>query len=163
MLFAFARDGGPPGSRWLKQVSERHRTPAVAVWVCVATAFVLALSSGAYDIITSISVIGFYASYGIPIVVALRARRRGWLERGPWQLGRWSTLVNSVAVVWIIFITVVQVLPPHLELGLWFAAALLLLLIYDLGWARRHFAGPPALKTLRRTATSVPTAAGETT
>jgi amino acid transporter len=162
MLFAFARDGGPPGSRWLKQVSERHRTPAVAVWVCVATAFLLALSSGAYDVITSISVIGFYASYGLPIVVALRARRRGWLERGPWQLGRWSTPINSVAVIWIAFITVVQLLPPHLELGLWFAAALALLLIYDLAWARRRFAGPPALKTWRQTATSGPTAARET-
>jgi amino acid transporter len=163
MLFAFARDGGAPGSRWLMRVSARHRTPAVAIWVCVAIAFVLALSSGAYDVMTSISVIGFYASYGIPIVVALRARRRGGLERGPWQLGRWSTLVNSLAVIWIIFITVVQVLPPHLSVGYAFAVALALLLVYDLAWARRHFAGPPALKTWRRTATPVPSVAGETT
>jgi amino acid transporter len=161
MLFAFARDGGPPGSRWLKEVSERHRTPAVAVWACVAIAFVLALSSGAYDIITSISVIGFYASYGIPIAVALRARRRGWRERGPWQLGRWSPLINTVAVVWIVFITILQVLPPRLSLGMWFGLALVLLLVYDLAWARRRFAGPPALKSWRQTATSVPTAAVE--
>jgi amino acid transporter len=162
MLFAFARDGGPPAAKWLARVSERHRTPAVAIWACVATAFLLAMSSGAYDVITSISVIGFYASYGIPIVVALRARRRGGLERGPWQLGSWSTLVNALAVIWIVFITVVQVLPPHLDVGLEFALALALLLVYDLAWARRHFAGPPALKTWRRTATPEPTAAGET-
>src|SRR5439155_6466125 len=87
MLFAFARDGGAPGSKWLARVSARWRTPVVAIWVCVATAFALAIWSRAYNVIVSISTIGFYVSYGIPIVLALRARRGGWLERGPWHSG----------------------------------------------------------------------------
>ncbi len=153
MLFAFARDGGTPGSAWLKRVSERHRTPAVAVWTCVATAFLLALWSGAYNVIVSVSTIGFYVSYGIPIVAALRARRQGRLERGPWHVGRWSTIVNTLAVGWILFISALFVLPPNLKTGYTFLGALILLAIYDRAWARRHFDGPPALKSWPRTGT----------
>jgi amino acid transporter len=152
MLFAFARDGGAPGSTALARVSERHRTPAVAIWVCVATAFVLAVWSRAYHVIVSISTIGFYVSYGLPIVLAIRARRRGFIERGPWHVGRWSTVVNVAAVGWVAFITVLFVLPPNQLTGYTFAGALALLGIYYLAWARTHFAGPPALKRLRETA-----------
>src|SRR5262249_25925539 len=77
MLSAFARDGGPPGSAWLKQVSPRFSTPAWAVWSCVATAFLLAIWSDAYSVIVSISTIGLYAAYGLPIWLAWRARRQG--------------------------------------------------------------------------------------
>ncbi|HEX4459176.1 MAG TPA: amino acid permease, partial [Polyangia bacterium] len=153
MLFAFARDGGTPASAWLKRVSARHRTPAVAVWTCVATAFLLAIWSGAYNVIVSISTIGLYVSFGIPIVAALRARRQGRLERGPWHVGRWSTIVNAIAVAWIGFITALFVLPPNLKTGYTFAGALILLAIYERAWARRHFAGPPALKSVSRTGT----------
>lgn len=149
MLFAFARDGGAPLSPWLSRVSERHRTPAVAIWVCVATAFALAIWSGAYHVIVSISTIGFYVSYGLPIALALWARRRGGLERGPWHIGRWSPTVNAIAVAWIVFITVLFVLPPNQLTGYTFAGALVLLAIYYFAWARAHFAGPPALKRLR--------------
>jgi amino acid transporter len=149
MLFAFARDGGAPGSRWLARVSTRHRTPAYAVWTCIGIAFVLALWSRAYSVIVSISTIGFYVSYGIPIALALVVRRRGSLERGPWHLGRWSHAANLVAVTWIAFICILFVLPPNLLTLYTFAATLVLLLGYDLLWARRKFVGPPALKRLR--------------
>jgi amino acid transporter len=147
MLFAFARDGGAPASAQLGRVSARYRTPATAVWICVATAFLLALWSSAYNVIVSISTIGFYASYGLPIVLAIGARRRGRLEHGPWQLGRWAATINYVAVGWIAFITVLFVLPPNLQTGYAFAGALALLGIYYVAWARRHFAGPLALKS----------------
>jgi amino acid transporter len=152
MLFAFARDGGAPASPALARISPRYRTPAVAIWVCVATAFALAIWSGTYNVIVSISTIGFYASYGIPIGLALWARRGGWLERGPWHIGRWSTVMNVIAVAWIAFITVLFILPPNLLTGYTFAGALVLLGIYYFAWARRHFEGPAALKRLREAA-----------
>jgi amino acid transporter len=152
MLFAFARDGGPPLSPWLARVSARHRTPAVAIWACVATAFALAIWSRAYHVIVSISTIGFYVSYGLPIVLALRARRQGRLERGPWHVGRWAPTVNVVAIVWILFISVLFMLPPNQLTGYTFAGAMALLAIYYFAWARAHFVGPPALKRLREAA-----------
>jgi amino acid transporter len=147
MLFAFARDGGAPGSRWLARVSPRHRTPAVAVWTCIVTAFALAIWSRGEEVIVSISTIGFYASYGLPIVLALRARKQKRLERGPWHIGRWSGTVNTIAVAWIVIITIIFMLPPNQLTGYTFAGVLVLLAIYDGAWARRHFRGPAALKS----------------
>jgi amino acid transporter len=143
MLFAFARDGGAPFSPVLAAVSDRFRTPAAAVWACVAAAFLLALWGRAYSVIVSISTIALYAAYGLPIVCALRARRRGAVERGPWKLGRWSNLVNLVAVAWIAFITVLFMLPPNERTGLTFAALLVGLVALWWGWARARYRGIP--------------------
>jgi len=89
MLFAFARDGGLPGGKFLAHVSPRFRTPDRAVWVSALTALGIALWSGAYSVMTSIAVLALYVSYGLPILAAVRARRRGRLgSPGPWSLGR---------------------------------------------------------------------------
>src|SRR5678815_1089654 len=117
MLFAFARDGGPPGSRLLKQVSPRFATPAWAVWTCVVIAFLLAIWSQAYSVIVSISTLGLYAAYGLPILLVVRARGQGRHVNGPWNLGRWSHWINLAALIWIVFITVLFVLPPNLLAG----------------------------------------------
>jgi amino acid transporter len=146
MLFAFARDGGPPGSRLLKRVSPRFATPAWAVWTCVAIAFVLAIWSDAYSVIVSISTIGLYAAYGLPIYLGWRARRQGHYVTGPWNLGRWAALVNVVALVWIAFITVLFVLPPNVRAGTTFAGLLAFLVLYYVAWAHSRFTGPPGIK-----------------
>jgi amino acid transporter len=146
MLFAFARDGGPPGARYLRQVSRRHSTPAAAVWTCVVIAFLLAIWSDAYSVIVSISTIGLYAAYGLPIWLAWRARQAGRCARGPWTLGRWSSLVNVAALAWVVIISVVFVLPPNVRAGTTFAGLLLLLAVYYFGWASSRFEGPPILK-----------------
>src|SRR5262249_51160510 len=70
MLFALARDGGVPGARRVAGVDPRHQTPHVAVWCCVAVAFLLAVWGRAYSVIVSISTIGLYGSYALPIIAA---------------------------------------------------------------------------------------------
>jgi amino acid transporter len=149
MLFAFARDGGSPFPQLFATVSNRHRTPHWAVWACVATAFALALWGRAYTVIVSISTIGLYAAYGLPIVLVLLARRRGRFEPGPWNLGGWSELVNLIAVVWVAVITVLFVLPPNERTGYTFLALLGLLVVGWFGSASRHFSGPARLKSAR--------------
>jgi len=143
MLYAFARDGGAPASRRLASVSARFGTPAWAVWASVVVAMLLAVWSGVYNVIVSISTIGLYVAYGIPIGLAWRARRAGVLKRGPWVLGRWSGLAQSVAVVWVAFVTVLFVLPPNVKTGVTFAGLIVVLLVLWFGWARRNFRGPP--------------------
>jgi len=147
MLFAFARDGGAPMSKPLARVSERHRTPAAAIWVCVTTAFMLAVWSRAYSVIVSISTIGLYAAYGIPIFLALRARRRGRMVVGPWNLGRWSTPINVGALIWVVLITVLFVLPPNERTGYTFAGLLVLLTTTWVVVAQDRFRGPPGLNS----------------
>jgi len=144
MLFAFARDGGLPFSRQLAAVSKRYRSPYVAVWVSAAAAFAVAIWAQAYSAMTALSTIALYASYGLPILVGLRARRSGrWTRFGPWHLGRWSTPVNVAALLWICTLTVLFVLPPNQVAGYTFAGALALVGAYWFLWKRARFRGPP--------------------
>jgi len=143
MLFAFARDGGLPGSVHLSKVSPRFRSPHVAVWVSVAAAFVVALWSGAYAAMVALSTLALYASYALPVLVGLLARRNGtWSHRGPWDLGRFSPLVNVVALGWCGVVMVLFVLPPNELAGYTFAGALALLTVYWLAFQRHTFVGP---------------------
>jgi amino acid transporter len=142
MLFAFARDDGLPMSKALASVS-RFRTPAVAVWVSVAMAFVVAVWAGAYSAVVALSTIALYASYALPILVGMRARSRGeWTERGPWHLGRWSTAINAVALAWTFVITVLFVLPPNELAGYAFFGCIAALTLYWVFYMRARFVGP---------------------
>ncbi len=146
MIFAFARDGGLPFSKVWASVSPAHRAPAAAIWLASGLALVVALYSRAYGVIVTLSTIGLYVSYVIPIALWLAARRRGALpELGPWNLGRWGAAVNAVAVAWTAFITVLFVAPPNELTGYTFAALLGgLALVYGAS-ARAWFRGPRLL------------------
>jgi amino acid transporter len=114
MWYAFARDDGMPGSRWLKRVSGKHQTPHVAILVTSVLSVFICLYAAAWFVVTSISTICLYLAYGIPILLKLRHGLAG----NPWSLGRWSKLVNVIAIAWIAIITIVFMLPPN-ELVLW--------------------------------------------
>lgn len=143
MLFAFARDGGLPASKRLASVSHRFKSPHVAVWVSVAMALVVALWADAYSAMTALSTIALYASYALPIGVGLLARRRGvWKQPGPWNLGKWSTLVNVIALLWCVVLTVLLVLPPNQLAGYTFGGTCVLLLVAWWAGVRKKFEGP---------------------
>lgn len=156
MIYAFSRDKGLPFSNLLSKVSKKFRTPAIAIWVSVFLAFLCGLADNVYAVVTSLSVIGLYASYGVPIFLKLRAQFKGvWMpeDSGPWSLGKWSTPVNLIAVAWIAFITVLFVIAPsdvaltanftlHYATGKAFAVVLVLLTIFYALRAKKHFAGP---------------------
>jgi amino acid transporter len=159
MIFAFARDRGMPLSHLWAHVSLRFRTPSYGVWLAAALAFLLpCLIYGLvstfpkhldftrlYPAVTGISTIGLYLSYGIPLLLKLRAIRRGvWTARanGPWSLGNWSVPVNVIALGWIAFITVLFVLPPNDLTGYIFDGALAALLVLYVACVRGKFRGP---------------------
>ncbi|MBJ6763886.1 amino acid permease [Myxococcaceae bacterium JPH2] len=143
MLFAFARDGGLPMSGPLASVSPRFRSPAVAVWVSVAMAFVVALWSEAYAAMVALSTLALYASYALPVWMGWRARRAGtWSHRGPWDLGRASSFVNGVALGWCGVVMVLFMLPPNQLAGYTFAGALAVLGLYWWRVQRHRFTGP---------------------
>jgi amino acid transporter len=146
MWYAFARDGGMPGSKWIRRVSGRYGTPVVSILVGSALAVLLSVYAAAFTVLTSISTITLYLAYGIPIFLNYRNRRRGRGEfttprTAPWNLGRYGVAINIVAMVWIVFISLVFSLPPN-ELVLWTMLGLLfLLVVYWQGHARRRFRG----------------------
>jgi hypothetical protein len=95
-----------------------------------------------HHVIVSISTIGLYASYGLPIWLAWRARRAGRCGTGPYTLGRWSSPVNITALPWVVLITVLFVLPANERTGYTFAGLLGVLGVTWFGWARVLFPGP---------------------
>ena len=113
MIYAFSRDGALPASRLWHRINPRTRTPTNAIWLAAAAAFILGLpylfNATAYAAVTSIAVIGLYIAYVSPTY--LRLRRGKDFEPGPWHLGRWSRPIGIIAVVWVVFITILFMLP----------------------------------------------------
>ncbi len=113
MIYAFSRDGAVPGSAIWHRVNKRTRTPTNAIWLAAAGALILGLpylwNGTAYAAVTSIAVIGLYIAYVLPTF--LRLRQGASFERGPWHLGRWSYVVGWIAVIWVVFITILFMLP----------------------------------------------------
>ena len=141
LVYAFSRDGGLPVSKLWRRVSAKHLTPAPAIWGCVVVAFLAAVYSGAYAVVTSISVIALYFSYVIPVYLSRRGGGTG-LGRGPWHLGRYSAGINIIAIMWVAFISIVlgsydgfkpakTILALIGILGLWYVVA-----------ERKRFLGP---------------------
>lgn len=142
MVYAFSRDGGLPGHALWAKVGA-YRTPANAIWGLFASAMLIALSVTAYSAVLSIATISLYISYGLPIAARLWARLRGnGGEVGPWNLGRFSTPVAAVSVVWIAVMTALFVLPPNDQAGRVMGGLLVVLLAIWFGWSRAHFSGP---------------------
>jgi amino acid permease (GABA permease) len=113
MIYAFSRDGALPASDFWHRVNHRTRTPTNAIWLAAAGALILGLpylwNPTAYAAVTSIAVIGLYIAYVTPTF--LRLRQGESFKRGPWHLGRWSRPIGIIAIIWVIFITILFMLP----------------------------------------------------
>jgi len=147
MWYAFARDDGMPGSRLIKQVSLKYRTPVWSIIITSVLAVLICLYASAFFVVTSISTITLYLAYMFPIYLNWRNKRRGQgefttRETAPWSMGRWGPLVNVIAIVWVLIISVIFSLPPN-ELVLWtmLGLSVLLALYWQLS-AKKSFAGP---------------------
>ena len=139
VIWAFARDDGLPASGLWKRVSHTHSTPVYAIWLCVIAAFLGAVYSKAYPVVTSISTIGLYISYVIPVFLHLRA---GKIERGPWHLGGYSKAINVVAVLWVIFLSVILSLADIINTGASILAVTIALALWYGLRERWRFKGP---------------------
>ncbi len=113
MIYAFARDGAIPGSRWWHRINKRTRTPTNSVWFAVIGALLLCLpylwSATAYSAVTSIATVGLYVAYVTPVF--LRVLNGNRFEKGPWNLGRWGRPIGIAATLWVVFIFVLFMLP----------------------------------------------------
>lgn len=117
MTFAFSRDGAVPGhSLWRKL--GKNKAPTWAVFFVVVFAFIVTVpayfpnSKGApvaFLAVTSISVIGLYIAYTIPVF--LRWRMGDKFETGPWTLGQKYRWINPIAFVWVAICVVIFCLP----------------------------------------------------
>jgi amino acid transporter len=144
MTYAFARDGGLPGSNWLTNVNPRNHSPRVAVWMAAVLAAVFTICVP-YSTIAAISTVILYISYVIPVAAGFIAYRRTWTQFGPWQLGAWYRPLALVAVFGCLFLLYIGVQPPY-DQAIWIVGgALVLLFVVWFGFERRRFKGPPQI------------------
>jgi amino acid transporter len=150
VIWAFSRDEGLPGSHVWRRVSRKHLTPAPAIWLCVVAAFMVAIYSGAYAVVTSISTIGLYLSYIIPVLLVVYVRARGGVfVAGPWHLGRFRGLINLIAILWVVFLSVILSLPDNMRTGKSILTVTLLLALWYGLYERRRFPGPAWSKIIK--------------
>jgi amino acid transporter len=152
MIFAFARDGGLPGSSYLRRVSPTYRTPNVAIWAAatLAVLFVWGASlvtiggSTAYSIVVSCTVIFLFFSFAIPITLGLLAYGKTWKKMGPWDLGGPLFKVAAVAsIISALVIFFIGVQPPN-DWALWITVGFVVLTaIVWIVFEQRRFQGPP--------------------
>jgi len=117
MMFAFSRDGVVPGHKYWSKVN-KNSVPANAVLVSALIGVLITLPAlwksprgipTAFYAIVSVSVIGLYLAFLIPIWLRWRARDK--FTPGKWSLGKRYKWMNIVAIVEIVIISVYFVLP----------------------------------------------------
>jgi amino acid transporter len=146
MMYAFARDGGLPLSRFISRVSARRQTPVTAIWTTAGLAVVSTLYAPVYSTLTAACVVFLYVSYVMPTLVGLRAMGRSWTRMGPFDLGaRLYRFLAIVAIAGVVLLLWIGVQPPN-EKALWVTVAMATLLLgaWWLG-VRRSFRGPPVM------------------
>lgn len=147
MWYAFARDNGMPGSSLIKQIHPRLRTPVWAILITCALAVLLTVYSVVYSVIVAVSTTALYLAYGIPIFLNLRNKlgKKGEYttpKTAPWSLRGFGPVINVIALLWIIFITILFSIPPN-ELAGW--SIIILAIFMFIYWqldAKKRFKGP---------------------
>lgn len=116
MVYAFARDGATPFSKYLSTVNQKTKTPIYAVWFNVAFAVVVGLlyiiNETAFNAIVSVNTIASSMAYFIPIALKLTVARKVF-KRGPFHLGPFSDIINLISLCWILLTSVLFVCPTE--------------------------------------------------
>jgi amino acid transporter len=145
MAFAFARDGGLPGSPVFRRVSARFRTPAASVWLVAILAWLFTLWARFYSTMTAVCIIFLYVSYVLPTALGALAYGRSWTRMGPFHLGRWFRPLAVVGVLGCSGLIAIGIQPPN-DFSSWVVGGTVALMVLVwFGVERRRFAGPPHL------------------
>jgi amino acid transporter len=153
MIFAFARDGGLPGSKMLATVSPKYRTPVAAIWTSAAlsvlfvwgTSLVSIAGTSAYTIVVSCTVIFLFLSFTVPITLGLLTwGTPKWDRMGPWDLGRGVfSLFAILSILSMILIFVIGIQPPN-DWALYITVGFFILTaIVWFAFENKRFQGPP--------------------
>jgi amino acid transporter len=117
MVFAFSRDGAVPGHRLWRRLN-KNKTPTWAVLFVVVLSLIITIPAlfgnkaglpVAFFAVTSITTIGLYIAYILPVF--LRWRMGNKFEPGPWSLGKHYRWINSIAIIWVVICVVIFCLP----------------------------------------------------
>ncbi|KDE77572.1 hypothetical protein AO1008_03616 [Aspergillus oryzae 100-8] len=116
MIFAFARDGGLPASRFFAHVHQRLGLPlnALALTTLVVIIFGLIFlgSSSAFNAIVSSSVVALDLSYAMPIAVNCLRGRKTLPDRKFQIPNAIGWVIDIISLSYIVLTTVLFLFPP---------------------------------------------------
>lgn len=156
MAWAFAREGGLPGSGLLSQVNESTKLPIYTICLSTVISLLLALinigSSTAFNALTSLVVATFYSTFVISASVLLHKRLTtptGYIHYGPFSLGRFGVPIIVISIIYSLFGVFFSFWPPTPEPTAvtmnWsivvFTGTLILSMIFWAAYGRKHYKG----------------------
>lgn len=113
MVFAFARDGALPLSKYLHRL-DKDKSPVTAVWFNIGFCLILGLpyiwSPTAFSAIISVNTIASSISYLIPILCRIVLARHTF-QPGPFHLGKLSIPIGIISSIWILITSVLFLCP----------------------------------------------------
>lgn len=156
-LWAFARDRATPYDQYLSKVNKSTQIPVRSVVLVTVLQMLLGFiyigNTTAFNAILSMSIIGMYASYMIPIIYMLIFGRKTLTpsEYGPFKLGSaLGPILNVVSLVWIVVVIIfstfpsaMPVTPQNMNYSVVVIAGWLFFgIIYYVGFAKKKFEVP---------------------
>ncbi len=113
VVYAFSRDGAVPGHKLWHRINPRTGTPTNSVWFAAVFAFVIGIpslwSGVAFNAIVAVAVSSQTIAFVLPVF--LRRRLGKDFEPGPFNLGRWSAIINWAAIGWTAVIAFTLLMP----------------------------------------------------
>ncbi|KAH6659532.1 amino acid permease, variant [Truncatella angustata] len=152
--FALARDEALPFSSALRRMNSRTQTPLYSVWVVVMACCLMNLIGlGSFQTINGIYGVTAPAmdlSYIAVIAARMYYEKERPISKGPFQMGRWQKPINTIAIVWVLFISVILFFPPTYPvtpLNMNYAVAIAgFVALFAITWwylqAKRFYTGP---------------------
>ncbi|KAI0595607.1 amino acid/polyamine transporter I [Biscogniauxia sp. FL1348] len=154
-IYAFARDGAIPGSKWWKMVNHKLDVPVNAMMLSMIVQVVLGLiyfgSSTAFNAFSGVGVIALTTAYVIPIIVSMMEGRKT-VQTATFQLGAFGWFCNFVSVAWSLLAIPLFCMPttvPITDPGLMnyasvvFVGFVVISAAWYVVWGRKHYTGPP--------------------
>ncbi|KAI1133970.1 amino acid transporter [Hypoxylon sp. FL0543] len=156
-VYAFARDGAIPGSKWWKKIDHRlDDVPLNAMMLSMVVQIVLGViyfgSSAPFNAFSGVGVIALTASYATPIVVSMLSGRQT-VRTASFYLGPLGWFCNIVAVGWSLLAIPLFCMPTTVPITdpnqMNFASAVfvgfsLIAVAWYLAWGKKNYRGPPA-------------------
>ncbi|KAI8665471.1 hypothetical protein NCS56_00983200 [Fusarium sp. Ph1] len=154
-VFAFARDGAIPQSRWWVKVNHRlDNIPLNAMMLSMVVELALGLiyfgNTTAFNAFSGVGVICLTVAYASPIAINLFTGRKQ-VKKSRFYLGALGTISNVIAIVWTLLVIPLFCMPASIPVTastvnyapVVFVFAIVVSGIWYWVWGYENYVGPP--------------------
>ena len=156
LIFSLSRDRMLPGSAMLSRVNA-SRTPSAAILVAAILSIIIVvvgtyIATSTMALVVGMASVGYYVVYGLTILAAILATRRGALAgTSTFSLGNWATPIRWIAFIWTVLVVVELTVPTAnqqtaLMAGVFFVIAAVWYIFVLRGRLNSGEAGTPGAK-----------------